>query len=149
MRIGELCNRDVMYCKAKISALEAAQVMRDHHVGDLVVVDEPNGERVPIGIVTDRDLVVEIMAKEVDPASVKVSDMMASALVTAAESEEVHETIERMRREGVRRMPVVNEQGGLAGIITADDLTGYLADELNELARISARQQIREQRERR
>jgi CBS domain-containing protein len=149
MLIGELCNRNVIYCKAKTSVLEAAQLMRNQHVGDLVVVDEPNGERLPVGLVTDRDLVVEIMAKEVDPSSVTVSDIMVSRLSTATEAEGVYETIERMRRDGVRRMPVINGLGGLVGIITVDDLTGYLADELNELSRVSTRQQVREKRDRR
>jgi CBS domain-containing protein len=149
MLIGELCNRNVIYCKAKTSVLEAAQLMRNQHVGDLVVVDEPNGERLPVGLVTDRDLVVEIMAKELDPSSVTVSDIMVSRLSTATEAEGVYETIERMRRDGVRRMPVINGLGGLVGIITVDDLTGYLADELNELSRVSTRQRVREKRDRR
>ena len=149
MLIGELCNRDVTYCNAKTSVLEAAQLMRNYHVGDLVVVDEPNGERLPVGIVTDRDLVVEVMAKEVDPASVTVSDIMVPKLSTATEAEGVYETIERMRRDGVRRMPVVNGLGGLVGIIAVDDLTGYLAEELHELSRVSTSQEIREKRDRR
>ncbi len=67
MPIGEICNRDTVIVKRDDTALEAAKLMRQHHVGDVVVVEERDGAQIPVGIVTDRDLVVEIMATELDP----------------------------------------------------------------------------------
>jgi CBS domain-containing protein len=97
MRIGELCTREVVYCERTTGAVEVAQLMRSHHVGDLVVVDRRNGRLRPVGIVTDRDLVVEVLARRVDPESVTAGDLMSAALVTAKQSEPVHDAIERMR----------------------------------------------------
>lgn len=113
MRIGDVCTRNVVYCGARASSLEVAQIMRNSHVGDVVVVEQSNGERVPIGIVTDRDLVIEVLAKEIDPADIRAGDLMSAELVTAGENETVYEVITRMRAKGVRRIPIVNEHGGL------------------------------------
>lgn len=66
MPIGEICNRAVVFAKKDTSLLEAAQLMRQNHVGDVVIVDEKNGRRVPVGIVADRDIVIEVIAKEID-----------------------------------------------------------------------------------
>jgi CBS domain-containing protein len=123
--------------------------MRNSHVGDVVVVEQSNGERVPIGIVTDRDLVIEVMAKEIDPADVSAGDLMSSELVTAGESESVNGVIALMRAKGVRRIPVVNELGGLTGIIVMDDLVRALAEQLTTLGRIVVREEFEEGQRRR
>jgi CBS domain-containing protein len=83
MHIGEICKRSVVTCRRQTSALEIAQLMRDHHVGDVIVVDEYEGRQMPVGIVTDRDLVVQIMAKGVTPELVRAGDMLVGDLVTA------------------------------------------------------------------
>jgi CBS domain-containing protein len=108
-----------------------------------------NGERVPIGIVTDRDLVIEVMAKEIDPANISAGDLMSAELVTAGENETVYEAITRMRAKGVRRIPIVNEHGGLAGIIAMDDLVRALGEQLTTLGRIVAREEFEEGQRRR
>lgn len=149
MRIDEVCAGEVVCCRRNASVLELAQVMRNSHVGAVVVADEPNGERVPVGIVTDRDLVVEVMAKEIDPAGVTAEDIMATELVTAAETEDVHDVVERMRLKGVRRIPVLNRQGGLAGIVALDDLLRVLGEELTLLGRVMSRERFQEQAQRR
>lgn len=140
MRIGELCTREVVYCERATGVVEVAQLMRSHHVGDLIVVDRCNGRLRPVGIVTDRDLVVEVLARRVDPDSVTAGDLMTTALVTAQETEPVHDAIERMRARAVRRLPVVDDEGLLIGVLTADDVTELLAEELTEVARIGLRQ---------
>ena len=86
MRIDEICTREVVKCSRKTSALDLAQLMRSSHVGDIVVVDEPNGERVPVGIVTDCDLVVQVMALETDPAAVTAEAQIGRACVQAQPS---------------------------------------------------------------
>lgn len=144
MPVGEICNREVVFVQADQSAFEAAQLMRQHHVGNVVVVEERGGLRVPVGIVTDRDLVVGIVAPGLDPAAITVGDIMASELATVAENIGVFEAIQYMRAKGVRRLPVVDGRGGLAGILTLDDLLELLADELIALARLVKREQRKE-----
>jgi CBS domain-containing protein len=119
--------------------------MRRHHVGDLVVTEErANGRQVPIGIVTDRDIVVSVVATTLDPAVYTVGDLVARELVTVAEDQGVFESIQQMRTNGVRRMPVVDREGGLVGIISVDDLIQLLSDEMSELAKLISREQVRE-----
>lgn len=144
MPIGEFCNREVVFATRTNTIPEAAQLMRQHHVGDLVVVDVIDGRRVPVGIVTDRDIVIEIIAKSLDFNDFTVGDIMSPHLVSVQESEGVFETIELMRNKGVRRIPVVDREGGLEGIVSADDILDLLAEEITELAKVSSREQSRE-----
>ena len=134
--IGEYCNREVVFATRNMSILEAAQLMRQHHVGNLVVVDETNGKRIPVGIVTDRDIVIEIIAKSVDLNDFCVSDIMSSQLVSVQSNETLFDTIRIMCNKGVRRIPIVNLKGELEGIMTADDILGILAEGMSELASI-------------
>jgi signal-transduction protein with cAMP-binding, CBS, and nucleotidyltransferase domain len=144
MSIGDICNRETVFATKDSSISQAAQRMREHHVGDLVVIEEKAGRRIPVGILTDRDLVVEVLAKNVDMNSVTVGDVMSSELMTARESDGLYETMQRMRAKGVRRVPVVDAAGALVGIVTVDDLLDLLADELTALARLLSREQARE-----
>ncbi|HUL94140.1 MAG TPA: CBS domain-containing protein [Burkholderiales bacterium] len=148
MRVGDFCIREVIECHRKASALELSQLMRDSHVGDVVVVDQPNGKKVAVGIVTDRDLVVEVMAKEVDPALVTAGDLMGRELVTVGEGSDIFETVELMRHKGVRRIPVVDDQGGLAGIVTLDDLLKVVGEQIILLAQVIGRERFQEQQSR-
>jgi CBS domain-containing protein len=142
--IGEICNREVVFARRDETVRAAAQLMREHHVGDLVVVDERDGRRVPAGILTDRDIVVGIVAKHLDPDVLAVGDVIGPELVIAKESDGVSETIELMRAKGVRRIPVIDAAGALVGIVTADDMLDLLAEELSGLSRIVSREQRRE-----
>lgn len=140
MRIAEICRNSVVTCHRNMSAVEVAQLMRDRHVGDVVVVDEDNGRRAPVGIVTDRDLVVQVMAMGGNPDILRAGDLIAGKLVTAVGSELVDDAIRYMRSKGIRRLPVVDSDNSLIGILTADDVTEYLAGELTDLTRIMPRQ---------
>jgi len=148
MRIGQICTVQTIDCKQDETVQGAALLMRKHHVGDLVVVDQPDGERIPIGIITDRDIVVSVIALGLDPASLLVGDIMSDDLLVTAEDDDVSETIERMRFRGIRRVPVVNASGALKGIVSVDDLLEFLAEEMGELSRISSHQQTQEKRTR-
>ena len=148
MPIGELCNRDVVFATRDNTVAEAAELMRHHHVGDLVVVEEELGQRLPIGMLTDRDLVVEVLAKNVAINDVTVGDLMSVDLVVAHETDGVYETIQLMRSRGVRRLPVVGQHGGLVGIISVDDLLELLAEEIAGLDRVVSREQQREKKTR-
>lgn len=149
MAIGEICNREVIVVAPETTISEAAQLMRQHHVGDVVVVTETGGRRQPVGIVTDRDVVVEVVATGLDPAVLTVGDIMVPDLATVPEKTGVFEAIRYMRDQGVRRMPVVGEDGSLIGILALDDLLELLGEELGALARLVAREQGKEVQNRR
>jgi len=144
MRVGEVCNRDVVIGDRNDLISDAAKLMRHHHVGDVVVVEERYGKSFPVGIVTDRDLVVEILANEVAPEKLLIGDVMSFDLITAKEDESLLDAIKRMRDKGIRRMPVVTDDGALAGIITMDDLLDLLAEQLADLVAMVGRGQRRE-----
>ncbi len=136
MAIREICNREVVIIHRDDTVLDAAKLMRQHHVGDLVVVDERDGMRVPVGIITDRDLVVEVMASEADRIALRVGELMTTDLAMVKESTGVFEAIQYMRGRGVRRLPVVNDSGGLVGILTLDDVLELLSEELTDLSKL-------------
>jgi CBS domain-containing protein len=148
MHIGDICTVDTITCLPDETVQGAALLMRQHHVGDIVVVEQRIDTRIPVGILTDRDIVVSVIALGLDPASLLVGDIMSTDLLTTRTSDDPAEIIERMRARGIRRVPVIDAAGTLAGIVSADDLLAYLADEMGELARISARQQAHEVRAR-
>jgi CBS domain-containing protein len=85
-----------------------------------------------------------VVATTLDPAVYTVGDLVARELITVAEDQGVFESIQRMRTNGVRRMPVVGREGGLVGIVSVDDLIQLLSDEMSELAKLISREQVRE-----
>lgn len=148
MCIGKLSHRNVVCALRDNTVAEAARLMRTNHVGDLVVVDAIEGERRPIGVVTDRDIVVEIVSAGLDAAKVTLGELLLRPLVTIDESTGYADTIRLMAAKGVRRMPVVRADGVLVGIITLDDLLRQLAIPLAELAALSLRERAFEARTR-
>lgn len=144
MPIGEICNRDVVIVTSSDTIQEAAKLMRQHHVGDVVVVEERGSVRVPVGIVTDRDLVVEILATELDPGVITVGDIMERELVTVKEGTGIFEAIQYMRSKAIRRLPIVDESGALLGILSFDDLLELLSEELFGIAKLVKHQQRKE-----
>jgi len=133
MNIGELCNRETVVVQQDKNIVEAARLMRHYHVGDLIVVTKSEEGNTPIGIVTDRDIVMEVVANGANPKTVKVSEVMSRELVTGREDEGIYETIKRMRMHGVRRLPVVDKKGYLAGILAVDDILEFLGEEVDAL----------------
>ena len=144
MAVGEICNREVVITEKSVSVVDAAKLMRSHHVGDLVVVEEKGGRKHPVGIVTDRDIVVEVVAAGVNADALKVGDIMGPEVATVRESEGLFEALRYMRDKGVRRMPVVAGDGGLVGILTLDDILSLLAEEMTELAKLVSHERQRE-----
>jgi CBS domain-containing protein len=149
MLVNEICVLDVASCGRDAGILEAARLMRQHHTGDLIVVDDPDGNRVPVGIVTDRDIVVEVLANGLDLAETKVAEIMSSKLVIAGAEEDSSDAVERMRLHGVRRLPVVDHAGRLMGIVTLDDMLTLHAAQAAALADIVSKEQRREHRAKR
>lgn len=139
MAIGEICNREVVIAERNMDVPEAARLMRQYHVGTIVIVEDIEGRRKPAGIVTDRDIAIEVVAAGVDPNGLTVGDIMGGDLVTVAETQSIFETIRYMRSRGVRRVPVVDNGGWLVGIVTLDDLLELIAEELNEMTKLISR----------
>lgn len=149
MKLKDICVLDAVTCLPNATIAEAARLMRQKHVGDLIVIDDADEDKEPIGIVTDRDIVIEVLALGRDPAAVKVSEIMSTHLVVASASEDMSAALERMRSQGVRRVPVVDDNGLIVGIITLDDLLKAHAEQAQALAHVVANAQTKESRGRR
>jgi CBS domain-containing protein len=143
MTAGEVCNRQVVFARPDTLVVDAVALMRTHHVGDVVVVREPDGERVPIGILTDRDIALAV-DRLLRLPHLRVADVMSAELVTSPERESLYDVLKTMQSHGIRRLPVVNDRGGLEGILTFDDVIELLSEELTDLAKLVAKEQKRE-----
>jgi CBS domain-containing protein len=139
MSISEFCRHEVVSATRETTVTEAAALMRKHHIGDVIIVERRGDKQIPVGIVTDRDIVVEVVAAGVDPNVLKLGDLKLGALATIEEGASYAQTVSKMAVEGVRRMPVVKADGTLAGIITLDDMLWQLAGPLAALAGLSGR----------
>jgi CBS domain-containing protein len=148
MNAGELCSRIVVFAERDMGLAEAARLMRDHHVGSLVVVDETAGRRVPVGMLTDRDIAVAVVAKDVDPRTLRVGEIMSGDPITVREQDGVLDALRLMRTRGVRRVPVTDAKGTLAGILALDDVLEAVAEQLGDLARAIASERAHEARAR-
>ena len=136
MNVGDLCKRAPVTAKPFDDLVAVAQLMRKEHVGYIVVV-EPSvreGAFNPIGVVTDRDIVIGVVAKGVDPKSLQVNDVMTREPALAFEEESVGAVLRKMRKIGVRRMPVVGKLEELIGVISLDDILDKLVGELEDAA---------------
>ena len=132
---GEICTRTVVHADRGMLLDEAARLMRTHHVGTLVVVEErAPRERIVVGIVTDRDLATDIVALDRDPKAFRVADVMSEDLVTAREQDSVLDVLAAMRRKKVRRVPVTGARGELVGIVSSDDVLAIVAEQVQALA---------------
>jgi len=150
MRVREFCSREVVTIEPLASLREASLVMRNHHVGCLVVVEPGDEGARPIGIITDRDIVVAVIAVPgARPEGIRVGDAMSSQVALAREDDGVFEAVQTMREHGVRRLPVVAPDGTLCGMVTADDVHRVVATEMAKLAaalKKGARREVSERR---
>jgi CBS domain-containing protein len=150
MKVREICSRFIVVAEPDTDLRTAARLMRDNHVGALIVVDRKEGARRPLGIITDRDIVVAVVAAAgVRPETLVVRDVMASELAVINENDGVFEAVDLMKDRGARRLPVVAADGTLIGILTLDDLLRVLAAELDGLAEAVRVETAREVHERR
>ena len=136
MHVGQLCNRDAVTISPHAKVAAAAQLMRDKHVGYLIVIepDFAGATQRAIGVLTDRDIVVDVVARGADPRHAAVRDVMSPNPVTIAMTEPVFAAAQEMRRLGVRRLPVVGSLGELRGVLSLDDVLDALSSELRNLA---------------
>jgi CBS domain-containing protein len=141
VKAAELCIREVVIASRETSIADAARLMREHHIGCLVVTDDIAGHPSPVGILTDRDIVIEVIAKDIPLGDVTVGDVMTFALLKVSEDEELFDVAQRMRARGVRRVPVITaDTGALAGIIAMDDILSLLSQELSLLSTLTSRE---------
>ena len=144
MPISECSNIGVVCCEADATIPDVAALMRKYHVGDVVVVEKKDDSSIPIGIVTDRDIVIETIALQLDVKVFTAGDIMNAPIVTVQENEGLLETLRVMREHKIRRMPVVTDAGTLYGIVTADDIINLLAAELSMMTGAIVEQPVRE-----
>jgi CBS domain-containing protein len=136
MNVGYICRRHVVAIDAESTLIEAASLMRDQHVGALVVTTETPDGALVTGIVTDRDLVIDVLARGLDTRGARIGELANRRLVSVSEDEAVSSAIETMHRSGVRRLLVTNGDQGLTGIVSLDDLLDACASELDGLAKV-------------
>jgi CBS domain-containing protein len=148
LNAGDICNRIVTVAERDMTLVQAAQLMRDHHVGCLVVVDETGAGRLVVGMLTDRDLVTAVIAQEVDPSTLRVEDVMTADVVSALEEDSVMDLLGLMRRKGLRRIPVTTPGRVLQGLVTLDDLLEIFAEQLRALVLAIEAEQMRERKAR-
>ena len=148
MKIGKVCNREVIVTGKGSNVLEAAKLMRQHHVGSLLVISRDSDGNRPVGIITDRDIVVEVLAEEVPLNKIAVEDLMTKSLIVANEDDDLFDTVRKMRVKAVRRIPVIDAKGLLVGIFTMDDLIELLHEELGNIVSLVSREQKMEQKQR-
>jgi CBS domain-containing protein len=145
MKLGHICESDVVTAAPGTTLADAAGLMRRTHVGALVVIEERAGGRWPVGIVTDRDLAVALTTPGTDAAT-PVGAVMTRTLVVAGEQDDFFDGLAKMRRFGVRRLPIVAADGRLRGIITLDDVIDVLSAKLREAASVVPRERRAEAR---
>lgn len=130
MSLERFCREPVVTILAKQSVHDAARMMRDRHVGAVLVVDEDR----PVGIITDRDIVARAIVEGRDPNTTPVRDVMSRSLTVVRAADKIDDAIIAIRTSGVRRLPIVNAAGKAVGIVTLDDLVVLLAGELSMAA---------------
>lgn len=134
MKITEYCKRQVVCVSDAMDVVDAAKFMRDEHVGFLVVFKQGDDLRKPVGVLTDRDIVLQVTAKEVDPRAVTAGDVMTRKPLVASESDELSEVLAAMRVSGIRRVPVVDVRGALRGIFAMDDAVAVVTELMCDIA---------------
>lgn len=144
MTIGTVCSRDPVTAPADAPLAALARLMRDRHVGAIIVTKQPIDRPVPVGVVTDRDIVCAQIDRAADLFTLNAEDVMTRDPLVLTDTMSLAEGIERLRDRGVRRAPVVDNSGGLIGLVSIDDLFAAMAEDLMQLARLVARQPKRE-----
>ena len=134
MKVGEYCKRAVVSIEDDADAFSAAKLMRQEHVGFLVVYRTGDELRKPVGVVTDRDLVLTVMARDVSPQSVTMQDVMTRQPLIASENDELSDMLHAMRMSGIRRVPVIDTRDALVGIMAIDDAIDVVTSLMCDIA---------------
>ncbi len=127
--LRDILNRNLVKAEPNASVIEIAQLMTEHNVGAVLIARDGK----PLGIVTDRDIVIRCLAEDVDFRQCKVEDIMTDSVETCRETDGIFDCIQKMRKSKVRRMPVIDPDGRAIGIISFGDLLAVLSKEFHEL----------------
>ncbi|MBA4176370.1 MAG: CBS domain-containing protein [Leptothrix sp. (in: Bacteria)] len=141
---GDLCTREVVVAHRDLALTEAARLMREHHVGCLVIVDETAEGRQPVGLLTDRDIITAVVARNIDLGTLCTGDVMSSSPVAARESDSLLDALAAMRRAGARRVPVVDDRSLLQGLLALDDVIETIGEQMSMLVQVLAAARQRE-----
>lgn len=133
MQLFQLCQRDILSVSAEASVQIAAELMRTQHVGALALTDPQDPTRV-VGMVTDRDLVVRLLAQGRSPEEQSVGAYSSMHLIRVPGSASVEDAVRAMHQHGVRRVLVTETDGRLMGLVSLDDVLAILAEQLNGLS---------------
>lgn len=146
MSINQIMRKDVVTINKSSNLRDAIKLMQTKHIGSLVVLGKMNGgSRIPVGILTDRDIAIALKDRVELTATTIVEDVMQPNVILCKENEGVFAVIHKLKQNGIRRMPVVNDRDHLVGIISTDDLTRLLAQELNELSQVMTEEMAKEE----
>jgi CBS domain-containing protein len=140
MKVHDVCSRPAICCTSDATVAEAAHLMREQHVGAIVVTKASKQGAKPVGILTDRDIAVSVVAPELDARAITAGDIMQRDLVSAEENDDLFTALKRMRVKGVRRLPVVDTVGRVVGLLAMDDIVEVLVDEMREIVKLVARE---------
>ena len=146
--VDSFCIREVVTVTRETPVLRCAQLMHDEHVGAVVIIDDIDGKLVPVGLLTDRDIAIEVVAFDVAARAITAGDLMSGDLAMVRSTDDVLTVLATMREHGVRRLPVIGEDGSLEGIVTADNVWEVLAEAIDGLARLVGSEQARERKTR-
>jgi CBS domain-containing protein len=139
MKLGNVCETDVVTTSPQTPLADAAAEMRRRQVGALVVVEQRNGGTWPVGIITDRDIAIAATTRS-GADRLSVADVMTDNLIVASDHDDFFEGLSKMRRFGIRRLPIIALDGRLRGIITLDDIVDLLSAKLREAAAVVPRE---------
>jgi CBS domain-containing protein len=142
--VRDVANRQVVTVAPETTLTQCAKTMRDEHVGSVVVIPGDRADSRPIGIVTDRDIALEAVAPSLDPSTLTAGDVMSQSLGTVNEDDDILDALARMREFGVRRLPVLDATGRLAGIVAVDDLLSALAQQIDSTVDVFAAERAKE-----
>lgn len=145
-KVETLMTGEPVSCVEDLRLQQVAALMRTRHVGSVVVVSADGAGQRPVGVITDRDIVIEVVATGLDPAAITAGDIVVRPAVTISEHDALEDAIHKMRSRGVRRLPVINVHGDLVGLLSSDDVLHSISHELSTLVRVAEHQPSQEAR---
>jgi CBS domain-containing protein len=141
MTIHALCNKNIITATATMTITKAISLMNDNHIGALIIIDDERGT-MPIGLITDRDIALKACKEGTNLNDIQINDIMTKDLVILKDDQGIKETLDIMSEKGIRRAPVVNHNNELIGIISLDDLTLLLAEEIQSISKLIRNQMV-------
>ncbi len=126
-KVKELMVKNVFVISGEETVLDSAKQMDKYNVGLLVVVEDMVTRR-PIGVISDRDIITKVIVKGLSPGKAYVKDIMSTNLVTSSPKDDLQSAVEKMKKNKVKRLPVIDDDGNLAGILSFSDVIKQLAE---------------------